>query len=107
MPQTTRSNNLDLIRWMVGGQKATAAKMANITNENYVSKMATGDRAISNTMARKIEKTFRLPESWLDRDNEKAIRMSMEDYEIFSLLAEYSPEAKKAIVDFLSLAQPK
>lgn len=102
MPRTTRSNNLDLIRWLNGGHEPTAKKMAHITNANYVSKMATGDMDISDPMAREIERAFSLPERWLDRENENILVMSKEDYELVSLLSGFSQDAKNSLIQFLS-----
>ncbi|BBW91653.1 hypothetical protein PS1M3_17400 [Pseudoalteromonas sp. PS1M3] len=101
MTITNRSNNLDLIRWMSGGHEPTAGKMAHITNANYVSKMATGEMDISDHVARSIEKAFSLPEFWMDRDNENAIKMPKEDYELHSTLQGLPQNSKNILRSFL------
>ena len=82
MPSSTRSVNLDLIRWMNGGHKATSKKLASLTNSNYVSKMATGDMKIGDYEARRIENAFELPMGWVDRENVSMLRMSATDFEL-------------------------
>ncbi len=101
MTITNRSNNLDLIRWMSGGHEPVASKMAHITNTNYVSKMATGEMEISDDVARSIEKTFLLPEYWMDRDNECVIKMPIEDYELYSTLQGLHQNSKNCLKTFL------
>ena len=101
MPHTIRSRNLDLIRWMKGGHKRTAKIMEKITNENYLSKMATGDRVIGDSTARKIEEAAMLPEGWLDRENDKVLLMDADDYRMLQQFMGYAPAVKDALVSFL------
>ena len=61
MARTTRSKNLDLIRWLNFGHENTAKKLISLTNANYLSKMATGDMEISDHNARSIESTLKMP----------------------------------------------
>ena len=57
MPNTTRSTNLDLIRWLNTSHKKTAKILAAvIPNDNYLSKMASGEMTIDDGMAREIDK---------------------------------------------------
>jgi hypothetical protein len=76
MPQTIRSRNLDLIRWLNYGHEIISKKLSHITNPNYVSMMATGDMEISERRARLIEKAVELPAGWIDRDNISILKMS-------------------------------
>jgi hypothetical protein len=105
MPRTIRSTNLDLIRWLKGGQKPTAEKLAHLLNANYVSKMATGDMPISDETAREIERSFSLPKGWLDRDNEQIIRMTNPDYEVLVSIQDKSEAAKKSLSRFIDELQ--
>ena len=108
MENANRSRNLDLIRWMNGGHNNTASEMSHIANANYVSKMATGEMKISNFDARRIEKSFQLPELWLDRDNLAWIKMDKENYELHKLLLVFPLESKLLLKSFLlSLAADK
>ncbi|TNC80196.1 MAG: hypothetical protein C9356_14815 [Oleiphilus sp.] len=102
MPRTIRSINLDLIRWLKGGQKPTAEKLAHVLNANYVSKMATGDKPISDETAREIERSLSLPNGWLDRDNEQIIRMANPDYELLVSIRDKSEAAKKSLARFIN-----
>jgi plasmid maintenance system antidote protein VapI len=79
--RATRCRNLDMIRWMCGGQNCVAKKLGHIVNPTYLGKMATGKMDIANCLAREIEKVLDLPELWLDRDNEQLLKISGRDYE--------------------------
>lgn len=108
MPRTTRSENLDLIRHLNSGHKPTAKKLAGITNENYISQMATGEKEISDGDARRIENVLVLPDGWIDRDNIAMLGMGKLDFELYSRLRGESEEAKAGLLAFLSLtATPK
>jgi hypothetical protein len=100
MPTTTRSNNLDLVRWMKGGHKPTAKLMSDFTNESYVSEMATGQRPIGDVCAKNIERAVGLPPGWLDRDNERVLTMNSADYQLFQLASGLSKTSKEAVVNF-------
>lgn len=101
MPRTIRSRNLDLIRWLNHGHKNTAKKLSSLTNENYISQMATGDMEISDHNARQIEKTLSLPDGWMDRDNVSILSMSKVDFKIYSHLNSQSQIAKDGLLAFL------
>lgn len=102
MPQTTRSRNLDLIRWLNYGQDNTAKKLASVTNYNYVSKMATGDMEITDRRARAIEKAVELPTGWLDRDNISTLKMSPLQSRIHALVAALPEEKQMALLKLLT-----
>ena len=101
MPTTIRSKNLDLIRWLNHGHKNAAKKLSNITNENYISQMATGDMQISDIDARQIEKELALPEGWMDRDNIELLAMSVTEFKIYSCLNNQPEIAKDGLLNFL------
>lgn len=103
MPLTTRSRNLDLIRWLNYGHENTSKKLSHITNSNYVSKMATGDMEISDRRARSIEKAIELPIGWMDRDNIAILQMTPIEAKI-QLLVTALPEEKQAAL--LKLLMP-
>ncbi len=105
MPRTTRSTNLDLIRWLNYGHENTAKKLSAVTNTNYLSKMATGDMEISDQAARTIEKTLELPVGWLDRDNIAMLNLSPTEFELRQLVANLPNESKVALLGFLSSVQ--
>jgi len=107
MPRTIRSTNLDLIRWLNHGHKNTAAKLSAITNENYISKMATGDMAISDYDARQIEKTLSLPDGWMDRDNIALLSMGKADFKIHCFLSNQPQTAKDGLLAFLESSANK
>tara|TARA_R110002072_G_scaffold139621_8_gene283408 strand:+ start:1379 stop:1696 length:318 start_codon:yes stop_codon:yes gene_type:complete len=88
MPRTIRSTNLDLIRWLNYGHESTANKLSALTNANYLSKMATGDMAIDDEMARSIESTLELPPGWMDRDNLGVLKMPVEAYKLSEAIRE-------------------
>lgn len=92
MPQTTRTRNLDLIRWLNYGHENTARKLSSVTNANYVSKMETGDMEIGDRKARSIEKTVELPVGWMDRDNVDMLKMSPTQAQIHLLVAALSEQ---------------
>lgn len=102
MPQTRRSRNLDLIRWLNYGHENTANKLAYVTNSNYVSKMATGDMEISDCNARAIEKAVQLPVGWLDRDNISILKMSPLQSQIQALVAMLPEEKQTALLRLLT-----
>lgn len=105
MPRTTRSRNLDLIRWLNFGHESTAKKLASVTNSNYLSKMATGDMEIGDRKARALEKTLELPAGWIDRDNVAMLKMSASEFELYQLLARLPEESRVALLSFLSSVQ--
>lgn len=103
MPTTARSKNLDLIRWLNYGHVKTAKKLkAVVTNDRYLSKMATGDMAISDHKARSIEKALDLPTGWLDRNNLELLQMSSSEFALNSQLHNCSDNAKNGLAQFLS-----
>ena len=101
MARTTRSKNLDLIRWLNFGHENTAKKLISLTNANYLSKMATGDMEISDHNARSIESTLKMPSGWLDRDNLALINMTAIDSDIYQATKELPDEAKIALLTFV------
>ena len=102
MPQTTRSRNLDLIRWLNYGHENTSKKLSHITNSNYVSKMATGDMEIGERRARSIEKAVELPAGWMDRDNISILKMSPIEAQIHQLVAALPEEKQSALLKLLA-----
>ena len=101
MARTTRSQNLDLIRWLNFGHENTAKKLINLTNANYLSKMATGDMEISDHIARNIELTLNMPAGWLDRDNLSLINMSALDSELCQVAKSLSDASKTALLTLI------
>ncbi len=101
MSRTTRSRNLDLIRWLNFGHENTAKKVLRLTNANYLSKMATGDMEISDQMARDIESELDMPLDWLDRANIDVIGMGNLEYEAWQATKSLSNESKSALLAFL------
>lgn len=101
MPTTIRSTNLDLLRHLNYGHKNTAKKLAGLTNENYISQMATGEREISDHDARSIEALLSLPAGWIDRDNIAMLNMGSADFELCTSLTRHSQHAKEALLMFL------
>lgn len=106
MPQTTRSRNLDLIRWLNYGHENTVHKLSSVTNANYVSKMATGDMEISDQQVRLIEKAVELPIGWMDRDNLGVLKMSPTQAQIHVLVATLSEEKQLALLKLLTPQTP-
>ena len=103
MPRTTRSTNLDLIRWINFGNENTAKILVSIiTNTAYLSKMATGDMEISDRKARTIEKVLKLPSGWMDRDNLAILRTPAEDMVVLATLPKLSTDAKVNLAKFLA-----
>lgn len=102
MPKTTRSRNLDLIRWLNFGHENTAKKLVSITNANYLSKMATGDMEISDRKARSIERATELPLGWLDRDNIAMLKMTPLECQIHQLVSQLSQEKQSALLALLT-----
>jgi hypothetical protein len=101
MARTTRAQNLELIRWLNLGHENTAKKLVNLTNANYLSKMATGDMDISDNIARKIELTLNMPLGWLDRDNLSLIKMSALDSELHQVAKLLSDSSKTALLQLI------
>lgn len=102
MPRTTRSTNIDLIRWLNYGHDNTAKKLAAVINANYLSKMATGDMEVTDKKARQIEKVFDLPAGWLDRDNIALLKINALDFDIHKIVLGYSDDAKNGLLAFIS-----
>lgn len=102
MPRTARSENLDLIRHLNFGNKPAAKKLSGITNENYISQMATGEKEISDYNARQIEKVLALPDGWMDRDNVAMLDMEKVDFEIYSRMSGKPDSAKIGLLAFLA-----
>jgi hypothetical protein len=107
MARTTRSKNLDLIRWLNLGHENTAKKLASLTNANYLSKMATGDMDMSDNNARSIESTLKMPTGWLDRDNLALINMTAIDSEIYQASKALTETSKAALLAFVRTLKPE
>lgn len=101
MARTTRSKNLDLIRWLNFGHENTAKKLISLTNANYLSKMATGNMEISDHNARSIESSLKMPSGWLERDNLALINMTAIDSDIYQATKELPDAAKTALLTFV------
>jgi len=101
MARTTRSTNLDLIRWMNFGHENTAKLLSSvISNAAYLSKMATGDMEITDRRARSIEKELGLPLGWMDRDNVAFLKTPKDDYSLLQAIARLPSEAKVHLEKF-------
>jgi hypothetical protein len=107
MTRTTRSKNLDLIRWLNFGHENTAKKLISLTNANYLSKMATGNMEISEHNARSIESVLKLPSGWLDRDNLALINMTTVDSDIYQATKALSDASKTALLAFVRTLKTK
>ena len=101
MSETTRSRNLDLIRWLHGGHNNTSELLSRITNSNYVSQMARGDMEISEWKARSIEGAVDLPDGWMDRDNISILKMSSIQAQIHQLVVALPEEKQSALLKLL------
>ena len=102
MTRTTRSRNLDLIRWLHFGHESTAKLLAPVTNANYLSRMATGEMEITDRKARSIERASALPPEWLDRDNIEILKMSSVDHQLCKLISMLSDKKKVSLLQFLA-----
>ena len=102
MPRTTRSKNLDLIRWLNYGHENAAKKLSSVTNATYLSKMATGEMEIGDRKARSIERAADLPSSWLDRDNVAVLSMSPTEFELHQQVGRLPEETQVALLKVLS-----
>ncbi|GMU45948.1 MAG: hypothetical protein AMXMBFR26_07300 [Porticoccaceae bacterium] len=102
MPKTTRSLNLNLIRWLNGGHKNTSKMLSHVAHQGDISKMATGQMEISEWKARSIENALDLPDGWTDRDNISILKMSSIDVQIHRLVVALPEEKKSALLKFLS-----
>ena len=102
MPKTTRSKNVDLIRWLNNGHENTVKRLKYVTNSTYLSKMALGDMDVGDRKARSIERSLGMPVGWLDRDNVAALNMSADEFELLQRLSSLQPEARTALLQFLS-----
>ena len=102
MARTLRSDNMELLRCIHGGHKFISKKLDHITNSNYVSKMATGDMDMTDSMARNIESTLKYPSGWLDRENKAILKLEHIDYEIIMVLKNASLDSKKGLLQFIS-----
>ena len=107
MTRTTRSKNIDLIRWLNFGHKNTSIKLINLTNANYLSKMATGDMEISDHDARNIESALKMSTGWLDRDNLALINMSAIDSDIYQASMALTEASKAALLRFVRTLKPE
>ena len=102
MARTTRSVNLDLIRWLNLGHDSTAKLLSSVTNSNYLSKMATGDMEISDRKARSIERAAGLPQGWLDRNNIELLKMSLVEHQLHQVITALPQEKINALRALLS-----
>lgn len=107
MTRTTRSKNLDLIRWLNFGHKNTSMKLISLTNANYLSKMATGDMEISDHDARSIESALKMSTGWLDRDNLALINMKATDSDIYQASMALTETSKAALLTFVRTLKPE
>ena len=101
MPRTVRSENLDLLRHIGGGHYPLAKRLNSTTNAAYLSKMATGQKEISDYQARRIEELLELPRGWMDRNHEVVHQMSLLLYEIWTSVSELPLEKQQALATLL------
>lgn len=102
MSKTTRSRNLDLIRWLHGGHNSTSKELSNIAHQGDISKMATGQMEISEWKARSMERAVDLPDGWMDRDNISILKMSLIEAQIHQLVATLPEEKQSALLKLLA-----
>ena len=107
MPRTTRSNNLDLLRHIQGGHTPLAKRLKSTTNSAYLSRMATGRRAISNTQAKQIEELLEPPKGWMDRKHAAMHQMSPLQYDLWLEVASLSEERQQALLLLLKAPTTK
>ena len=101
MARNLRATNLDLLRWRSGTHERVAKKLAHLTNSKYLSDMATGKRQVTDGEAREIERSFKLPERWLDRDNLAALTMTDSQARILVALTGLNPISIESLATFL------
>lgn len=101
MSLENRMKNLYLLRFFYETMGSVAKELNGIANESALIRMGQGKKEVSDATARSIESRLGLPEGWMDRDNEKILRMSPTDHQLL-LRAALLPEAKKrALIEFL------
>ena len=106
MTRSTRSRNLDLLRWYHYGNENLSSKISRVvTNRTYVSKMCTDDMPIGDITARAIESVLGLPNGWLDRNTVVMVEMNELDWELHTKTSSLSDTAKRNLLDFISGAR--
>lgn len=101
MSKPIRAENFDLARYLNKGHDAVSEKLKQMTNSNYISKMASGERPIPDTEARTIEGALELPRLWLDRRNTDLLRITPTEYRLWELTQALPESAKAALIGFL------
>ncbi|GAB3542868.1 hypothetical protein GCM10027343_15580 [Noviherbaspirillum agri] len=98
-----RSKNLILARSLFGGMlRGVTEALDSVINQTTLIKMGQGEKEITDSMARRIEQLLGLPINWMDRDNERLLRMSLLDYEVYEQISLMPESAKKALGAFLT-----
>jgi len=69
----------------------------NLT-QSEVSQIETEKKEISNYLARKIEKSYSLPDGWMDRDN-ASLLLTAEEFEFIGSLRRLSAEIREHLLN--------
>lgn len=77
----------------------------NLT-QTEVSQIETGKKSISSYFARRIEKSFSLPEGWMDRNNAD-LRLTEDEFKLVSALRELPIDVRRKISDLVNALDAK
>lgn len=83
---TTQSNNFRLLRMIYGSHESLAQCLQGTVNVTQLSRFTTAEEIANPSIIERIESVLSLPVGWFDRDNLAFTKISVEDYELFSLI---------------------
>jgi len=95
--EKVRAANLRLLRHGVfNTDQTTFSKTVNITQSKY-SLLERGEDTLDDELARRIERGYKLPDGWMDRDNSDLF-LSAEEFEFIKSIRDLSVDKQSAVI---------
>lgn len=94
-----RVENLRLLRSYFNATQEDFAGLLGLSGQPEYSQIETGSKAIPSSAARRIEQRLSIPENWLDRDNSKALFISLAQFAVLMEIGKRSDEAARALAE--------
>ena len=97
-----RNKNISVLRHLYDGLGKLAVELAPLVNEASLIKMGQGQKELTEQMAREIEAKLKLPNNWMDRENDELLLMSALDYRLFMKISLMENDRKRSLEILIS-----